>query len=42
MNRKSENYIKDLYLSVGVMQDQKLKLRDLHVWYTKYEEEEVD
>ena len=34
MNRESESYRGDLYKSVGVMKDLKLKLRNLHVSYT--------
>ena len=31
MNRYSESYREDLYMSVGEMKDKKLKIRNLHV-----------
>ena len=34
MKREIENYIEDLHMSVSVMKDEKLKVRDLHVSHT--------
>jgi hypothetical protein len=34
MKKSNESQIEYLYISVGVMKDQKLKLRDLHVSHT--------
>jgi hypothetical protein len=33
INRESESWIENIYMSVGVMK-QKVKMRDLHVWQT--------
>ncbi len=34
LDRWSENYTEDLHVSVGVMEDQKMNLRELHVSHT--------
>ncbi len=34
MNKKIENYREDLYMSIGVMKDQKIKRRNLHASQT--------
>jgi hypothetical protein len=34
IDRENERYRENLHMSVGVMKDQKIKLRDLHVSHT--------